>query len=108
MKEVSNDKEYQAFTLEAKIAKIYFSKDVFHLLQSGKGDKLAGYCVGAPAANPNAINGGSGGQNYGRQDVSLYISLHFYLEYIQSRFPAVETLRSNTICPDSWNGWSKR
>ncbi|WKX98265.1 hypothetical protein Q1695_013719 [Nippostrongylus brasiliensis] len=49
IREVIDEKEYRAFKLEARIAKLYFGKDVPSLLQSGMGQGLVGCCAGAPA-----------------------------------------------------------
>lgn len=63
LREVVNEKEYKAFTLEAKIAKLFFANDMYHLLQSGRGEKLTGYPIGAPAAASAPPGGGGGMRN---------------------------------------------
>jgi hypothetical protein len=45
----TSEKEYHAYTLEAKIARLFFTKNVALKLQAGEADMLAGTCVGAPA-----------------------------------------------------------
>ncbi|KAK6051032.1 hypothetical protein COOONC_11465 [Cooperia oncophora] len=55
IREVIDDKEYRAFKLEAKIAKLYFEKNVPSILRSGMGQAIAGCVAGAPAdATPAA------------------------------------------------------
>ncbi|EYC45780.1 hypothetical protein Y032_0417g1108 [Ancylostoma ceylanicum] len=49
IREVIDEKEYRAFTLEAKIAKIYFEKNVPSILRSGMGEGLSGCAAGPPA-----------------------------------------------------------
>ncbi|PIO74061.1 replication protein A [Teladorsagia circumcincta] len=58
IREVIDDKEYRAFKLEAKIAKLYFEKNVPSILRSGMGQSLTGCAAGPPAdANPAAAQG---------------------------------------------------
>ncbi|KAE9416333.1 hypothetical protein Angca_006488, partial [Angiostrongylus cantonensis] len=55
IREVIDEKEYRAFRLEAKVAKVYFQKNIPSILRSGMGQNLVGCAAGAPSdANPSA------------------------------------------------------
>ncbi|ETN83107.1 hypothetical protein NECAME_07577 [Necator americanus] len=56
IREVIDEKEYRAFVLEAKIAKIYFGKNVPSILRSGMGQSLSG-CAAGPPADRNPTSG---------------------------------------------------
>ncbi|EPB67903.1 hypothetical protein ANCCEY_13004 [Ancylostoma ceylanicum] len=66
IREVIDEKEYRAFTLEAKIAKIYFEKNVPSILRSGMGEGLSGCAAGPPA---------DGGVASGPKEVTVRLTL---------------------------------
>ncbi|KJH45254.1 hypothetical protein DICVIV_08708 [Dictyocaulus viviparus] len=48
IREIIDEKEYRAFKLEARIALIYFAKNIPSILRSGMGQSLVGCAAGAP------------------------------------------------------------
>ncbi|KAK6011611.1 hypothetical protein OSTOST_23297 [Ostertagia ostertagi] len=72
IREVIDDKEYRAFKLEARIAKLYFEKNVPSILRSGMGQSLAGCAAGPPADATPAAAQGEVMNVFGTQPARLY------------------------------------
>ncbi|KAK5964360.1 Replication protein A [Trichostrongylus colubriformis] len=72
IREVIDDKEYRAFKLEAKIAKLYFEKNVPSILRSGMGQSLAGCAAGPPADAATAAASGEVMNVFGTQPSRIY------------------------------------
>ncbi|XGW10401.1 hypothetical protein V3C99_012136 [Haemonchus contortus] len=72
IKEVIDDKEYRAFKLEAKIAKLYFKKNVPSILRSGLGQNLVGCAAGPPADVSPSSNVGEVMNVFGTQPSRIY------------------------------------
>ncbi|EYC45779.1 hypothetical protein Y032_0417g1108 [Ancylostoma ceylanicum] len=72
IREVIDEKEYRAFTLEAKIAKIYFEKNVPSILRSGMGEGLSGCAAGPPADGGVASGPKENLSVFGSQATRLY------------------------------------
>ncbi|VDO35024.1 unnamed protein product [Haemonchus placei] len=72
IKEVIDDKEYRAFKLEARIAKLYFGKNVPSILRSGLGQNLVGCAAGPPADVSSTSNVGEVMNVFGTQPNRIY------------------------------------